>query len=1016
MKNYLLQQQETGAGIRILFRRKLLPVLGFTLLLLFFFMPGMAQNTGNVSGIVSDQNGSPIPGVGVKLKQTTQGTATDVNGRFSLKIQHMQGTLVFSMIGYAPQEIEIAGRSSINIKLAEENNALNEVVVVGYGTQQKKDLTGAISLVKASDVQKKQATTVAEALQGQATGIKVRGGGQPGSEAQIQIRGLKNLSDNNPLYVIDGLITTANRDFNPNDIESIQILKDASAAAIYGSRAANGVIIITTKKGKEGPLQIEFNGKTSVQTIPRYKLAGTEEFARLNYMAYDNANVTRQQLDLNTNTNWQDAAFRTGNMQDYTASFSGGGKGSSYMVSAGYLGNKGTVISTGFDRYNLRVNTQGTKGIFSIGENLAISNSKSDEISGNPIIDVIRLLPTIPVYNPANPGGYGYGDEAKARTFGTNPVAIADLEDRSNENQRIRGNIWAELKFIPELKYRLNVGYESSNDHYMYLRKPGNWTLNQPPDPAIANENRAASSTKLIEHTLSFSKEFGKHTLNMVAGQSYQRNDYGQIWGTKRNLLANPDGGYYNVLDQGNEALLGGFKNRADLISYFGRVEYNYADKYLLNGVIRRDGTSRFGPENKWGNYPSVSGAWRISKEDFFKLSWINDLKIRASYGMLGSSNIGPYDYIAVINTFSTIAMGTDQHIEQGATQVQLANPDLRWENLTQQNYGFDASFLNNKLSITAEYFKTKTKDVLFRFPIPYTTGNDGGNPVVNGVTLENKGFEFSATYSDDDHPFKYSVNVNLTTLRNKALDFGYNRNNTYIGNTITEIGQPIGMWYVLQTDGLFQSMDEVNNYKNAAGKVIQPGAKPGDIRFKDNNGDGQITNSDKVVVGSPWPKYELGLNLKGSYKGFELNMDWFGSFGAKVFNGPRSVMDRFDDNSNYRAGIQPWTPQNPNTDVPRAYYGSTLNSRGDSDRWLENGSFVRLKYVSLSYNVSKDLVKKIGFSTARVNISGQNLITLTKYTGLDPEFSNASIFEKGYDYGAFPNVRLYSLGLQFGF
>ncbi|MFC0182052.1 TonB-dependent receptor plug domain-containing protein [Pseudarcicella hirudinis] len=333
------------------------------------------------------------------------------------------------------------------MQLDEETTSLNEVVVVGYGTQQKKDLTGAVSVVKAADIQKRQATTVAEAMQGLATGVNIRGGGQPGSEANILIRGLKNLSGTNPLYVIDGLISTANRDFNPNDIESIQILKDASAAAIYGSRAANGVIIITTKKGKEGPMRIDFSGKSSLQTIPTYNLAGTDEFARLNNMAYDNAGVSRQKLDLTTNTDWQKEAFRTGSVNDYNLTFSGGSKDGSYLVSANYFGNKGTVISTKFDRYSLRVNTSGTKGIFRIGENIAISNSRSDEMSGNPIIDVVRLLPTIPVYNKANPGGYGYGDEAKARTFGTNPVAIADLEDRTNENLRIRGNLFQNYSF-----------------------------------------------------------------------------------------------------------------------------------------------------------------------------------------------------------------------------------------------------------------------------------------------------------------------------------------------------------------------------------------------------------------------------------------------------------------------------------------------------------------------------------------------------------------------------------------
>lgn len=1016
IQKHLPQKRGMIPSPHLLFRKRTEMFTHFLLLFfLFFSTVTLAQNT-RISGKVTDKKGVPIPGVNVKIKGTSTGSATDADGIYSLNASRGGSSLVFSFVGYTSKEVPINGRTTIDVQLDEETTSLNEVVVVGYGTQQKKDLTGAVSVVKAADIQKRQATTVAEAMQGLATGVNIRGGGQPGSEANILIRGLKNLSGTNPLYVIDGLISTANRDFNPNDIESIQILKDASAAAIYGSRAANGVIIITTKKGKEGPMRIDFSGKSSLQTIPTYNLAGTDEFARLNNMAYDNAGVSRQKLDLTTNTDWQKEAFRTGSVNDYNLTFSGGSKDGSYLVSANYFGNKGTVISTKFDRYSLRVNTSGTKGIFRIGENIAISNSRSDEMSGNPIIDVVRLLPTIPVYNKANPGGYGYGDEAKARTFGTNPVAIADLEDRTNENLRIRGNLFSELQFLPYLKYRLNLGYETSSDHYSYLRKQGNWTLNQAFDPAIANENRATSSTQLIENTLSFNKVFKKHSLNIVAGQSYQKDEYAQINGTKRNLLVNPTGGYFNVLDQGNEPQTGGFRTRSDLISYFGRFEYNYDDRYLLNGVVRRDGTSRFGFGNQWGSYPSVSGAWKISNEKFFNSSWINDLKVRASYGTLGSSNIGPYDYIPLVNTFSTIAMGRDQHIESGATQVQLANTNLHWEKLIQQNYGFDASFLNHKLSLTAEYFIARTEDVLFGFPIAMTTGNDGGNPRVNGITLGNKGFEFTATYREDAGDFKYYATANLTTLNNNVISLGYNRNNTYVGNTVTQVGQPVGMWYVLQTDGIFQNADEVNSYKNAKGVTIQPNAKPGDIRFKDNNGDGQITNSDKVVVGSPWPNYEIGLNLGASYKGFDFSMNWFGAFGATVFNGPRSVMDRFDDNSNYRAGIQPWTPDNPNTNVPRAYYGTTLNSRGDTDRWLENGSFMRLKFVSIAYNIPKAIVNKIGFANAQISVSGQNLLTFTKYTGLDPEFLNASIFEKGYDYGAFPNVRMYSMGLQFGF
>ena len=1016
----LKQSQRIAYRYTLAFRKVITNILTkkyFLISLLLIVSSGlMAQTT--ITGTVTNEKSEPLSGVSISIKGTTSATVTDMQGHYTIGANSGQ-TIVFSFIGYASKEEVVSDGKTIDVQLAVSAVDLGEVVVVGYGTQLRKDLTGAVSVVNSSDVKKRQATTVAEALQGLATGIKVRGGGQPGSEAQIQIRGLKNVSSStstNPLYVIDGLITTANRDFNPNDIESIQILKDASAAAIYGSRAANGVIIITTKKGKEGPMKIDVSAKTGMQIMPRYDLAGTDEFKRLNYMAYDNAGAPRQKLDTTVNTDWQDETYRTGTINDLNMSFSGGGKNGSYLTSLGYFGNKGTVISTGFDRFNFRVNSQGTKGIFSIGENLAISNAKTDEMGGNPIIDVVRLLPTIPVYNPDNPGGYGYGDEAKARTFATNPVAIANLIEQSNENLRLRGNLWSELKFTNWLKYRLNLGYETSRDHYKFFRKPGNWTLNQAYEPSIANENRAEFVSKLIENTVTFKNKFSKHDVSVVAGQSFQQDDYAQIWGEKRDILVNSADHYYDVLDQGISAKLGGFRQRAVLLSYFGRAEYAYDDKYLFNAVIRRDGSSRLGTGLKWGNYPSVSAAWRISRESFFNVDWINDLKIRANYGTLGSSNIGYYESSAFINTLTTIVMGKNQQKELAATQVQLANPDLRWEKLKQQNYGFDLSVLNNKLSVSAEYFIARTLDVLYQSPILMTTGHDGDAPRSNALTLENRGFEFSATYRNYDKPFGYYASANLTTLRNKVFELGYGRNELYVGNTVTELGKPIGMWYVLQTDGLFQSQADVDNYKNTDGKVIQPTAKPGDIRFRDNNGDGQITNEDKVVVGSPWPKFELGFNTGATYKNFEFTMDWFGSFGATVFNGPRSVMDRFDDNSNYRAGIKPWTPENPNTDVPRAYYGSTLNSRGDTERWLENGSFFRLKLLSIAYNIPDNLLKKAGFSNAQISLSGQNILTFTKYTGLDPEFSNGSIFEKGYDYGAYPNLKVFSFGLQLGF
>lgn len=991
----------------------------FYLLLFFSFLlqQSYAQEQIKITGkITSALNGEAIPLANILVKNTSNGVSTDFDGNFSITAKSGQ-VLVVTYQGYKTKEATVTTENVINFSLEEDVLLLNEIVVVGYGSQQKKDLTGAISVIKADEIQKRQVTTVAEGMQGLVTGVKVRGGGRPGQEANIEIRGLKNLQNTNPLYVVDGLITTANRDFNPNDIETIQVLKDASAAAIYGSRAANGVIIITTKKGKKGPLKIDVSSKTSFTSMPKYDLMETDEFSKFNFQAYDNAGIPRQNLNLAVNTDWQEEVFQQGLIQDYNASFSGGGDNSTFFLSANYFGNEGTVVSTDFDRVSFRVNSSGTKGIFSIGQNLAISNSVTNEMSGNPIIDVYRLFPTIPVYNQNNPGGYGYGEQGVANTFGTNPIALANLLDAENENFRIRGNIWSELKLASFLKYRFNFGYETSFDNYKFMRKLGNWTLNQPYEQSFINQNKGRSQTKLFENTLTFKKEYGKHNITVLAGQTFQEDDYDQIYGTKRNLLINPGTGeYFDVLNLGDQPEVGGFRNEAALTSYLGRLEYNYDDRYLLNAVIRRDGSSKFSDANKWGNFPSASLGWRASNESFFKVDFINDLKFRASYGELGSGNIGNYEYQGFINTFGAVVLGDGQTLYPSATQVRLANSELRWEKLKQTNVGMDIAFLDNSLRLVADYFVARTEDVLFGFPILMTTGNDGGNPISNAATVENKGFEFDLSYTKKINDFSFNASLNFTKLNNKLVSLGNGQNESIQGNTITRAGNAVGMWYVLQTDGLFQNQEEIQNYVNSSGTVIMPNAQPGDIRFKDVNDDGEITNEDKDIVGSPWPEFEMGFNAGADYKGFDFSMNWIASHGATVYNGFRSVVDRFDDDSNYRTGIQPWTPENPNTDFPRIVKGTTLNARGDSDRFLESGDFIRLKYIGFGYNLPESVIQKAGITSARFTLSAQNVITITKYLGLDPEFSNGNIFERGVDVGAFPNLKTYSFGVEFSF
>src|SRR5688572_1517262 len=605
-----------------------------------------------VSGSVTDDDGAPLPGVNVVENGTTNGTSTDGNGNFTLQVADENSVLVFSFIGYRSQEIKVGTQTSISVTLVLDVTTMQEIVVIGYGEQEKKDLTGAVSIVDNKELSKMQATTVAEAMQGLAAGVNVRNSGRAGSESTIEIRGLGNFSNNQPLYVIDGVPTVATRDFNSSDIESIQILKDASAAAIYGSRAANGVIIITTKKGKAGPLKIEFSGRYGVQTLPKYDFMNAADFKKYNTMAYREAIEVEkfpwvidqgyQQFPEGIDTDWQSETFRTAQTHDYNLTFSGGNEFGTYLVSGNYFGNTGTSFGSSFDRYSFRVNTEGKRGAFKIGENLSISRGSSEDLITNPYWDMLRMLPTIPVYDASHPGGFGYGNEGSARTFGVNPIARESLEETTNENLRLRGNAYAEVGFLKDvLKYRLNVGLEASNERYKYIRKVGNWTLNQPFDPSSVNENRGQYVSSLVENTLHFDKDFGKHHVDAVAGTTFQRQKYEQIFGTKRNLIE-IGGKYYNVLDAGTtNPESGGFENEDALISYLGRVNYSYDEKYYLTGTIRRDGSSRFSKSNRWGNFPSISAAWRISKENFFSSDFIDDLKIRANYGTLGNSSIG---------------------------------------------------------------------------------------------------------------------------------------------------------------------------------------------------------------------------------------------------------------------------------------------------------------------------------------------------------------------------------------
>ncbi len=976
-----------------------------------------------VRGVVTDTQGEPLVGVTVQVEGASTGTVTDMDGNFVLQNVPSNATLEVSYVGMTTQVVSLNGRTSVSITLEEDAELLEEVVVIGYQTIRKADLTGSVSVFNPDEMKNTIVTgTVGDAL-GTLPGVTVRTAGAPGREGKVEIRGTGTFGNSTPLYVVDGVVSGANRDFNFNDIESIQVLKDASAAAIYGSRAGNGVIIITTKQGKEGKMKIDVSSRATMQWLPRYNLTNRDQWIELNDLAF--ANAGRQPANhFDGNTDWQEEVFKTGIVQDHNISFSGGNSGSRYFISGNYQHNSGTTIGTQSERFTLRSNTSATRDFgdnvtFRIGENITLSHFAVDELNTNPIVDVYRMLPTIPVYdeNNAARGGYGYGDGSRDVTFGTNPFAKEDFEDTKNSNLRVRGNLFTELELLKALKYRFNLGFDFSNDRHSYLRKEGYWTYNQPYDPSSLNKNQAQYQGLVFDNTLEYNKKIGKHDISAVLGTSYFTSTYEQIWGTKNDVLMTSDGRYFDTLDAAlSNPKTGNYRDLQKLFSVFGRVNYNYDERYLLSFTMRRDESSKFSPDNRVGYFPSVSAGWRISNEDFFESSWIDDLKIRANYGVLGNSNIGVWDWVSFITTFPQAVFGTGQNVHTGMTQIRLANNDLKWERLTQSNVGFDAMLLNNRLNLSVDYFLKETKDVLAPMQILMVTGNNGGNPYVNAVTLQNTGVELSATWRDRiNSDFGYSINVNGSFLKNKITEIAYNLKQFTQWDTKSLPGEPIGEWYLIKTDGLFRTQEEVYAHTNSEGKIIQPDAKPGDVKYIDYNDDGIITDDDRQHCGSTIPKFELGMNLGFEYKNFDLQIQMGGAFGHKSFNGPRSAFDRFDDNSNYRVSYDPWTPENPNAKDPRPIYADSRNVRGNQDRWLENGSYLKVKQMALGYNLPKSMLGST-FSNIRVYVNAQNLITFTSYTGLDPEFLNTNIWDRSYDGGYYPNPYGVTFGAQISF
>lgn len=1012
------------------------------ILFLFFvvFAATAYSQDVTITGTVTDANSEPLVGVNVLVKGTTTGAITDIDGNFSVSGKK-GSTLVFSYIGMLTQEVVYKG-TALRVVMKDDSKALEEVVVIGYQTVKKSDLTGAVAVVDTKEMKKSAAGTLVSQMQGLATGINVRSSGRAGEDASIEIRGVGSLSNNSPLWVIDGMITDPGVDFNPADAESIQILKDASAAAIYGSRAANGVIIVTTKKGTKGPMKVNVSVKETLEWSLKFDLMNAAEYIKYNDIAYNEAikdgiaTVNSTQKHSQYDTNWQDEVLKTALVQDYNVSLSGGGDSGSYFVSAGYYNNDGVSYGNTFDRYSFRVNTQGKKGWFSFGENLAYSLTNTDPNQTNTYNDFLRMMPTIPIYDENNPGGYGYGDAAKYNTFGVNPIAREDLEYRHFRQNRLNGSLWLEFKPFEFLSYKFNGGIDLYFYENSWFRGEGNWTQNQEHRDPESQKARDNTYNMLIEHTLNFNKDFGKHHVDAVVGTTYQHHEWEGLWASRLNFPMTGNGDYFTVLNAGqsNQQNSNSISENA-MISYLGRANYVYDDKYYLTATFRRDGTSRLAKENRWGNFPSFSGAWRISKEEFFDVPWINDLKIRGNWGRLGNSSIGDWDYIGTINQSIVTVFGGA--IVPGSTQVKLVNAGLVWETKETVNVGFDASFLNQRLTVSAEYYNSKTSDVLAETPIAISTGNQGGSPWKNAASLRNKGFEFTFGWKDQISGFKYSALLNVTTMDNEVLSLGRDgseRNFIDSGQARTEPGRSLAEFYLRKTDGIFRTQEEIDNYVTKGNHVPGPnedkvpagtpimieGKRPqlGDVKYLDLNDDGQITDIDRDYCGSPWAKMQMSLVLNAEWKNFDFSMMWNGQFGNKIYNVSRWQGRLFADNSNYirfEKGEEPYQV-NPNSNTPRIIYGDFRNSR-DADRFLENGSYFRMKNISIGYNFKQKWLTNLGVEKLRLFATGSNLITITGYSGLDPDFKGAnSVWNSGTDSFAYPNTRSVMFGLDLTF
>ena len=1003
-----------------------------------------ADNSFAVRGKVVNDKNEPLANVSVQEKGNRNGTVTGEDGAFTLTVNDASAVLVFTYVGYARQEVPVEGKGTLNITLHDDSKQiLNDVVVIGYGTIKKGDLTGAVASIKAEDLKTAGVNSVDKALQGKLAGVEIESsGGDPGSGMRILIRGVGTFNYTDPLYIVDGVYVSSISNLAPDDIASISVLKDASAAAIYGSRAANGVVLVTTKTGVSGKTAVSFNAYTGMQhVVKKLSVLNAQQWATVSNAAHDAAGLPRLAIadnpdSLGAGTNWQDAIYHAAPVQNYEMNVSGGSKGSVYSVSGAYINQQGIVDETGYYRYNLRAKSETTKGRFKIGETVLFSQENWNQLpgswggqGGNPVGSAPKSIPAFKIYDTTDVGGYGgpYGPVVNVE----NPVAQLHLETVKQDATDVLVNAFVQVDIIKGLYYKVNLGYTDNavhNSNYTQRYQVG--TLFSNPTNNIT-DSRSSDKVLLLEHTLNFIREFGKHSIQALVGYTYQDEHY-QILSATANGL--PDG--VESIDAAAGARSnGGNANENTLLSELGRVVYSYDQRYLLTASFRRDGSSRFSPSNRYGNFPSVAAGWNISNESFFDglKNTITSWKLRGSYGVLGNQEIGDYQYLAAITSNVDYVSGSTPTRWTGAIQQAFADPNIKWETSKTSDVGTDMSFLRNRLVFTADYYDKKTSDLLLQVPIPGSAGSTS-NPYVNAGSISNKGIELALSYSGGQHDFKYNIYGTFSTNKNKVLALGTGTQQIIggqptlhgEGTTTTQVGGEVGAFYLIKTAGIFNSQTEINNYKDKNGNLIQPNAQPGDIKFVDANGDGVISDADKVYAGSPNPKFAYGLGWNMGWKGFDFSVYFQGTYGNKIYNGFRMDLDGMSLEMNYStATLNAWTAARP-TDFPRAVIDDPNYNDRVSDRFLESGSYLRCKTLQVGYNFGAGILQKLTVNNLRVYAGADNLFTITKYSGFNPDLGRSgnilnntgSILDRGVDYSFanYPLARTVTVGVQLSF